>query len=81
MTQKTKQENKQALPKLKQCIVYENLLINLLVVSGFKYFYSSDKNKWYLGYYTNTGNWVTLDSSYDEDVIMEKFNTLQKELL
>lgn len=81
MTQdKTHQSNPYKLPKLKQCIRYGDQLINLLTVTAFKYFYSEPYSKWYLGYYTNTGNWTTIDSSIDEDVIIEKFNVLNKEL-
>lgn len=81
MADDTKQQNPYKIPKLKQCIEYNESLINLLVVTSFKYFYSNSTNKWYIGYYTNTGNWTTLDSSYDQEIIMEKFNTLKLQLL
>lgn len=80
MADKTHQSNPHRLPKFKQCVHYGNQLINLLTVTAFKYFYSGTNNKYYLGYYTNTGNWTTLDSSFDEDTIIEKFNILKKEL-
>ena len=81
MKDKTHQSNPHRLPKLKQFVRYGDQLINLLTVTAFKYFYSDPYDKWYLGYYTNTGSWTTLDSSVDQDVIIEKFKALQNELL
>lgn len=80
MTDKKHQKNPHKLPKLKQFVVYEGTLIHLICITAFRYFYSDKADKWYLGYYTNTGEWQTLDSSFDEDVIKQKLETLKEEL-
>lgn len=77
----TKQSNKNRIPKFKQFVTYKGIVINLLTVGCFRYFYSDHADKWYLGYHSNMNTWTTIDSSIDEDMIIEKFKALQKELL
>lgn len=66
--------------QIKQWLDFNGQLLHLLTITEFKYFYSTTKKRYYLGYYTITGEWKTIMSEQDEDVIKQIFNTLKEEL-